>query len=143
MTVEEINTEILKHAFMRWNDTKGKSTDHWLGILADEVDFRSLADGHSSLEFTSRRRSRDEVAEYMNGLNDQLEMIHYTVKFYVAEGDRVVAVGSTAWRNRSTGKTFDTPKADVVRFKDGKIVAFYEFYDTAMVLATSESDASA
>ncbi len=129
------NKAILKDAFERWHQTKGGSVDHWMSILADEVDFRSLADGKPGLEFTARRRSRDEVGEYMSGLIAMFEMVHYTVEFYVAEDDRVVAVGSTAWRNRETGQTFDTPKADIVRFKDGKITEFYEIYDTAAVLA--------
>lgn len=129
------NKAILKDAFERWHQTKGGSVDHWMSILADEVDFRSLADGKPGLEFTARRRSRDEVGEYMSGLIGMFEMVHYTVDFYVAEDDRVIAVGSTSWRNRETGETFDTPKADSVRFKDGKITEFYEIYDTAAVLA--------
>ncbi len=67
-------------------------------------------------------------------------MDHYTVDEYVAQGDRVVAIGRTGWRNRETGKAFDTPKVDVVRFRDGQIVEFFELYDTAMVLASSEPD---
>ena len=75
----------------------------------------------------------------MSGLIAMFEMIHYTVDFYVAEDDRVVAVGSTSWRNRETGEKFDTPKADIVRFKDGKITEFFEIYDTAAVLACGSS----
>lgn len=129
------NKAILKDAFDRWHQTKGGSVDHWMSILAEEVDFRSLAEGQPGLEFTARRRSRTEVGEYMSGLIAMFEMIHYTVDFYVAEGDRVVAVGSTSWRNRETGEKFDTPKADIVRFKEGKITEFFEIYDTAAVLA--------
>ena len=75
----------------------------------------------------------------MSGLIAMFEMIHYTVDFYVAEDDRVVAVGSTSWRNRETGEKFDTPKVDIVRFKDGKITEFFEIYDTAAVLACGSS----
>ena len=49
----------------------------------------------------------------------------------------MVAVGRTAWRVKATGNEFETPKCDVVRFKDGKIVTFYEYYNTAMVLAAA------
>lgn len=138
MSEEQANVEILKTAFKVWNETRGGSIDHWLSILAEDVDFRSLAEGEKGLEFTSRRSARDEVAEYLQGLVDQLEMIHYTVDEYVAQDDRVIAIGRTAWKNRVTGKAFDTPKVDVVRFRDGQIVEFFELYDTAMVLAASE-----
>jgi ketosteroid isomerase-like protein len=129
------NKAILKKAHDLWSESKGASVDHWLGILADEVDFRSLAEGRPGLEFTSRRRGRDEITSYLRGLSETFEMIHYTVNFYVAEDDRVVAVGSTSWRNRQTGQAFETPKADIVRFKDGKITEFFEIYDTAAILA--------
>lgn len=131
------NKAILKEAFDQWHASKGKSVDHWMSILADQVDFRSLAEGRPGLEFTARRRSKVEVGEYLSGLSTMFEMVHYTVDFYVAEADRVIAVGSTSWRNRETGQTFDTPKADVVRFQDGKIVEFFEIYDTAAVMASA------
>jgi ketosteroid isomerase-like protein len=40
-------------------------------------------------------------------------------------------VGSTAWRNNATGKTFETSKVDVWRLRDGRALEFYEYYDTA------------
>ena len=44
-------------------------------------------------------------------------MKHYTVEEYIAQGDVVVARGSTAWTNKKTGKVADTPKIDFWRFK--------------------------
>jgi uncharacterized protein len=64
-------------------------------------------------------------------------MIHYTVDEYIAQDDAVFARGSTAWRNKKTGKTVDTPKADFWRFRDGKVVEFYEYYDTAGIIAAA------
>ena len=40
-----------------------------------------------------------------------------------------------AWRFRKTGKVVWTQKADSWRLNGGKAVEFYEFYDTAQVLA--------
>ena len=48
-------------------------------------------------------------------------MIHYTVDEFVAQGDAVFMRGSTAWRNRRTGKTVDTPKVDFWRFENGNV----------------------
>lgn len=137
MSQEQVNVEILKKAFEVWDDSKGSDIDHWLGIVADDLDFRSLAEGGAGLEFTRRSCSKDDFIGYINGLVGQMDMLHYTVDEYIAQGDRVVAVGRTAWRNKATGKEFDTPKVDVVRFRDGQIVEFFELYDTAMVLATT------
>ena len=65
-------------------------------------------------------------------------MVHYTIDQYVEQDDVVCAIGSTSWTNKQTGKTIDTPKVDVWRFKDGKAVAFFEYYDTAALRDASE-----
>jgi uncharacterized protein len=62
-------------------------------------------------------------------------MIQYKIDEYIAQGDRVVAVGSCAFRNKRTGKVLDTPKADFHKFRKGKICEFFEFYDTAQAIA--------
>lgn len=137
MNVQQDNKNILKEAFEIWHASKGASIDHWMGIMADKVKLKSLADGRGEVGFTKKSYSREEVQGYFEGLTAGMEMIHYTVDHYIAEDDMVVAVGSTSWRIKATGKTFDTPKCDVVRFQNGKIVSFYEYYDTAMIFAAA------
>jgi len=134
------NTEKLRVADRLWAETKGGSVDHWIELMADEVDFRSLAAGSTGLEFTDSCCSKDEVKSYFDGLVSGWEMIDYKVDEYIAEGNRVVALGSCAWKNRNTGKSIDTPKADFFKFEDGKIVGFFEFYDTAMTLGAAQPD---
>jgi len=58
-------------------------------------------------------------------------MINYKTGAFIADGDWVAMRGSTAWKNRATGRVVDTPKADFWRFRNGKVVEFHEFYDTA------------
>lgn len=137
MNSEQINTEILRTAYTKWHETKGGSVDHWLSIMSDQIDFRSLADGEGGLNFTKTVETRADMERYFSGLGQDMEMIHYTVDQYIAQEDRVVAVGTTSWRVRATGKTFNTPKVDVVRFKDERIVSFFEYYDTAKIISAT------
>ncbi len=132
MSQAEANKKILQEAYETWDRTKGGSVDHWMSLMADTVKVKSLADGRGGYKFTERIMSRDDMQRYFDGLIADMEMIHYTVDHYIAEGDMVVALGRTACRVKATGREFDTPKCDVVRMADGKIVSFYEFYDTAM-----------
>jgi ketosteroid isomerase-like protein len=78
-------------------------------------------------------RERDEIKEYFAGLARDWEMIEYRVDHFVAQGDRVVALGHCSWRAKKSGAVVSTPKADSWQFKDGKAVAYYEFFDTAQV----------
>lgn len=126
----------LKRCYALWNETKGGSVDAWLDLFDDEVDFRSLAMARDpSVAFTAPRSSKDEVVQYIQGLKADWSMEHYTVDEYVVDGNRICAAGSTAWTNKNTGKRVETPKLDYIKFKDGKIVFYFEFYDTAALIA--------
>lgn len=139
MSIEDRNVAIAQQAYRLWRDSKGGSIGHWLSILSSEVDFRSLAQGQpEAMSFTQPRRGAAEVENYLKELTANWEMIDYVVEEYIAQGDRVVAIGRTAWRNKATGKAVDTPKLDVWRFNDdGKALEFFEYYDTAGVIAAA------
>jgi uncharacterized protein len=132
------NVAKLKDAYHRWDQSKGKDTSMWTALFSEHVRLRSLAAGRPGLEFTMDCHSSDDVARYFAGLAKDWEMILYKTEQFAVDGDRVVMVGRTAWRNRKTGRHFDTPKADLVTFRDGRVVEFLEFYDTAMVLSAAQ-----
>ena len=129
------NLAKLKEAYQLWDETKAGSVEHWMDLLDDSVKFRSLAHGSPGMEFSQDRSSKAEVVGYMEGLAADWDMLHYTTDQFIADGDWVAVLGRCGWRNKHTDKEIQTPKADFWRFKDGKIVAFYEFYDTAQVMA--------
>jgi ketosteroid isomerase-like protein len=137
MSSEAENVEILRDAYARWHHSKGGSVDHWMGIVAPDIRFGSLAQGAPDMRFACAYDSRDTLHGYFDGLLSEWEMIHYTVDEFVAQGDAVFMRGSTAWRNKKTGKAVETPKIDFWRFRDGKAVEYYEYYDTARVFAAA------
>jgi ketosteroid isomerase-like protein len=124
----------LKAAFRAWHDTKGASIDTWLDLMADHVDWRSLADGIGTVPWTKTRTTRDEVRGYLVGLTSAFAMNHYTVEQYVCEGDTIVAIGTTAWNNKATGKFVESPIVTVWRFQNGKVISLFEYYDTAKLM---------
>lgn len=106
-----------------------------MNICADGVSFGSIADGPPGAAYLTQFRSKDALKEYFAGLERDWQMIEYAVEHFVAQDDRVVMLGRCGWRHKKTGKAVWTRKADSWRFVDGKAVEFYEFYDTAQVLA--------
>lgn len=134
MSEESKNIEILKDAYRRWHETKAGSVDHWLHLMTDDVNFRSLAEGAKTMEFTRTSSCKDEVKHYFAGLTADWEMLYYRINEYIAQGDRVVALGHVSFTNKRTGKILETPKADFHKFRDGKICEFFEFYDTAQAI---------
>ena len=124
----------LKAAFQAWHETRGGSIDTWLDLMADQVDWRSLANGLHAVPWTKTGTTRDEVRGYLVGLTSAFAMDHYTVEQYVCDGDTIVSIGTTAWHNKATGKRIDTPIVTVWRFQNGKAVSFFEYYDTAKLM---------
>ncbi len=136
-SVESLNVSVLKGAYETWASSKAKNIDCWLSIMADGARLASLADGASGVRFTSARSGRSEIVEYLEGLVADWDMIFYRIDEYIAQGDRVVPIGATSWRNKATQKVVVTPKVDLWRMKDGKVVHFSEFYDTARLIAAA------
>jgi len=133
------NVAKLKDAYRQWHESKGGSMRLWLDLMADHVQVRSLAAGAPEARFTSAVNSKADFERYFKGLLEDWEMLDYTTTVFIAEGDHVAMRGSTAWRNRRTGRVVDTPKADFWTFRDGKIIEFYELYDTAAMFAAAQA----
>ena len=123
--------DTIREAYQMWNQSKASSVDFWMNLLADDVNWRSLADGSKGMEFTRACNCKNDVVRYFSELAQEWEMIHYTVDEFITEGDRIVMLGRCGWSNKRTGKSIETPKADFIRMRDGKISEFFEFYDTA------------
>jgi len=128
----------LKEAYALWNNSRANSMENWLALIADKVKWSSISDGAPGMEFSARCESKGDVARYMEQLGQTWEMLHYTVDEYIAQGDRVVVLCRCGWKHRVTGKPVETPKADIIRMKGGKIVEFFEFFDTARAFAATQ-----
>jgi ketosteroid isomerase-like protein len=135
MSDEASNVATLKEAYRLWRESLGGSVDHWMGICAENIQFGSIVQGAPRVAYMTEYKARDELAQYFEGLKRDWEMIEFKTDHFVAQGDRVVMLGSCSWRAKSTGKVVTTPKADSWRFANGKAVEYYEFFDTAQVHA--------
>lgn len=131
------NVEKLKKAYAFWNDNLGSSNEQWMDLMDDHIIFRSLAGGAPGMEFTLDCEGKADLRRYFAGLAADWEMLHYTPEEFISDGNRVVVLSKCGWRNRKSGKTVETPKADFFWFKNGKVVDFFEFYDTYRCIAAS------
>ena len=138
MSTEAADVQILKEAYRRWHDSKGASVDYWFdSVVASNISFGSVPRGAAPLNFAAQYNDDVQLRAYFDGLLSEWSMKHYTVDEYIAQGDVVVARGSCAWTHKKTGKLCETPKMDYWRFKDGKAVEFYEYFDTAAAAAAA------
>ena len=134
----EREVEALKDAYRIWNDSKG-GDNRFVPMMADDVRWFSLADGADPMDFTRPGNGRDHVEAYFAGVARDWAMNHFVAEDFVVDeaAETVVVRSHMSWTNRHNGKTMATPKLDLIRFRDGRIVEVREFYDTAAVIAAA------
>jgi hypothetical protein len=131
------NKATLAHVYRRWHETKGGALEELIDIFDENVRFGSLAEGVAPAAFTAFAIGPQQLRRYFSGLLSNWTMRYYIVDYMIAEDDRVVVVGSTAWTNKATRKDVETAKVDIWRFRDGRAVEFMEYYDTAKLFAAA------
>lgn len=134
---ERAHVERLRGTYRRWADSKGTDTKAWIELMGDSISFRSLGAAAPVIGFSRNGYSPADVARYFEELARDWEMLEYVVEQVIAQGDEVAVLSHCSWRNRRTGKTSATMKADFFRFADGRIVEFSELFDTAGAVAAA------
>jgi ketosteroid isomerase-like protein len=77
------------------------------------------------------RYGRNQVAQYFSVLSASEEIKRFQVEEFIAEGNRVVAIGTSKIRLRDTATILETPWVHIFNFHNGKISEFRSFYDSA------------
>ena len=96
-----------------------------------------------NVPFSGSRTGKPAVAEFFTQLADAEEFTHFAPTEFIADGDRVVALGSSKGRVKSTGNQFATDWVHVFTVKDGKITSFLEFFDSAAMTRAYQKTAAA
>lgn len=131
------NVAVLKDAYRQWADTKGQTSEAWMTVLDDNIEFGSIPRGEAPLAFARDYSSKDQLRGYFDAIKSDWTMVYYRMDEFIAQGDVIVVRGTISWTNKKTGRTFDSPKVDYWRFKDGKAVMYYEYFDTARAAAAA------
>jgi uncharacterized protein len=89
------------------------------------------------------RTGKAAVAEFFEHLAGLEEFSHFAPTEFIAEGDRVVVLGSSVGKVLATGNSFSTDWVHICTVRDGKITSFLEFTDTAAVTRAYQKTAVA
>ena len=88
----------LQACYDEWIETNGQSSDTWMAILHDRIEFRSIGMGGTAhgAAFTGPRSERSEIKSYFDGLLAEWEKVALRIDHYIEDGDMVAAVGWNA-----------------------------------------------
>ena len=104
-----------------------------LDLFDDQIQW--VTPGPAELATSGRRTGRQEVAGFFASVNEIFDIQRFEPGEFIAQGDRIVVLGNETARVRATGKVLELDWVHVFAMRNGKVVAFQEFFDTAAVVA--------
>lgn len=87
------------------------------------------------IPFAGARRGRAGVRDFFRTLHVSVEELRMSMDEMIAMGSSVVATGRIAGRARSTGRSFDSPTAQIWDLHEGHVVRWRGFVDSADLAA--------
>lgn len=129
MTPQE-NTEIVKRSYAAF---KNGDIETLMQTYADDISWEIY--GPATIPIVGPRKGRASVREFFAALDSAMAAQSFELREFIAQGDQVVVLGDYSWKVKATGRTFSSNWAHVVTLKDGKIVRFREYTDTAALAA--------
>jgi ketosteroid isomerase-like protein len=127
---EQDNTKIVQQAYQNFGQGNIPGV---LALMADSVVWKlPVVEG---APIGGERRGRDGVGQFFAILAEHQEAQQFEPQQFVAQGDKVIALGRYAWRIKKTGRTFSSEWVHVFTLREGKVVHFQEYMDTALAAA--------
>ena len=127
---EQDNVAVVRRAYESF---KGGDIRSILDSLTDEVNWRLPE--IEGVPFSGGRQGRESVGGFFTQLADSQDVISFEPREFVAQGDKVVALGTYRWRVKRTGREYGGDWAHVFTVRDGRIASFHEYMDSAAAAA--------
>ena len=83
------------------------------------------------LPWAGQFRGKQEIAGFFAQIAENIDFNEFTPREFIEQGDTVVVLGSSSGRTKKTGKASKNEWAHVLKYRQGKLVFFQEYYDTA------------
>ena len=104
-----------------------------LALMSDDVDW--IHPGHADIPFAGTYKGKQGVQHFFENAFEHLDVVEQQVFDFLVKGDRVAALGFEKMRVKVTGKEYESNWIHLYTVRDGKVVRFEEFIDTAAVAA--------
>jgi ketosteroid isomerase-like protein len=136
--MRETNTATVQQAY---NNFKTGNIQALLGQMSDNITWQLPE--IEGVPLAGSRMGREGVKEFFATLARDQEVIEFEPRELVAQGDKVISLGHYQWRVKDTGREYASDFVHIFTVRDGKITAFREHFDTAVVAAAYQKAMSA
>lgn len=100
-----------------------------LALFADDIEWIGAESEH--IPFSRTYHGRDQVAQFFAEMDQAQEAIRFEPETFIAEADKVVVTGQSAWLVKATGQRYESPWVHVFTVRDGKVVRLQQYNNTA------------
>lgn len=128
---EQENVEILKRGYAAFQRGDLQTV---LNLFSDDAEFHhpmSIA----IWPWAGNRRGRTQVAEFFAGLAEVTEFEHFEAKDFIAQGNKVAVRVFERFRIKATGRAVDNEYVHMFTLREGKVVQWCVYEDTAPIIA--------
>ena len=131
---EQQNVDIVKRGY----ECFGKGDlDGLIQLMSENVEWSSP--GPADLPTAGHRQGHDQVRQFFGTLNELYVFEQFDPQQFVAQGDTVVVLGIDRVVVKATGKAVEAAWAHAFTVRNGTIVRFQEYVDTAAVMTELRS----
>ena len=128
---EAQNTQSVKDAYAAF----GRGDVGAILALVDEgVEWEGVKGAEGVAPQAGLRRGKVAVGDFFQQVGSTLDFHAFEPKEFVAQGDRVVAIGSYSATVKATQRLTGSDWVMIFDFRNGKVVRFREFTDSAAVV---------
>ncbi len=106
-----------------------------LDNVTDNVDWQAVVGVGPDVPTGGRRNGRAQVQQFFSQLNESTEFKRFEPREFVAERDKVVALGFYEAVVKKTGRSFKSDWVMVFTLANGKVAHFREYADAVGITA--------
>jgi ketosteroid isomerase-like protein len=128
---EAANTKVIQEAYAAFGRGDVAAI---LERIDDNVVWNGVYGTNASVPMSGERRGKAAVGEFFKQVAQHVKFSTFEPKEFVASGDKVVTLGHYTG-STPTGGSFDSDFAMVFTVRNGKVVGFQEFSDSAAINA--------
>jgi len=125
---EQENTGLVQQAYGYFQSGDIPSV---LDSLSEDVEWSSPP--LEGVPVSGTWHGRAQVGQFFQTLGDNQEVRQFEPREFVAQDDKVVALGHYAWHVKSTGREWESDFVHVFTVRDGKVTGFQEYAVTAAI----------
>ena len=122
---EQENTKTVKQAYDYF---KSGNIEKVLSLMSNDVDWR--LPNIENMPHAGTRKGLEQVTEFFSTLAEAQDAKQFDPNEFIAQGDRVVALGHYIWKVKANNREYESDFVHVFTVRDGKITGFDEYFDT-------------